>query len=144
MSDKEYEEYYKEIKDRDLAIEENYRDLVFGGIKTLVQENIEAFRYCWKYGDGEGGAILEAIEKELGLDALTNAKESIYRKKTISRTLSKAVFERDLYRCKHCGTHKDLSVDHIYPESKGGDLDMDNLQTLCRSCNSKKGVSCGE
>lgn len=63
-----------------------------------------------------------------------------YRKATISRSLSKAVFERDMYRCKKCGTHLDLSVDHIVPESKGGTLDMDNLQTLCRPCNSRKGA----
>lgn len=63
-----------------------------------------------------------------------------YRKAAISNALRKAVFERDLYRCKHCGTHLNLSVDHIVPESKGGTLDMSNLQTLCRPCNSKKGA----
>lgn len=49
------------------------------------------------------------------------------------------VWERDNFTCQHCGQRKDLAVDHIRPESKGGSLDMDNLQTLCRSCNSKKG-----
>ena len=42
------------------------------------------------------------------------------------------------YRCKHCSTHLDLSADHIKPESWGGETTLDNLQTLCRSCNSKK------
>ncbi|MCA1670595.1 MAG: HNH endonuclease [Thermomicrobia bacterium] len=54
--------------------------------------------------------------------------------------MQKRVWERDLYRCCECGTHLDLSVDHIIPESRGGNLDLDNLRTLCRSCNSRKGA----
>jgi hypothetical protein len=67
-------------------------------------------------------------------------RSDVYRKATIGASLRKAVFERDMYRCKHCSTHLDLSIDHIVPESKGGASDIDNLQTLCRPCNSRKGV----
>lgn len=61
------------------------------------------------------------------------------KKGVIPRALRKAVFERDGYRCKQCDGHVDLCADHIFPESKGGETTLDNLQTLCRSCNSKKG-----
>jgi len=50
------------------------------------------------------------------------------------------VWERDNFTCKICGSRKRLSVDHIIPESKGGELTMKNAQTLCRSCNSRKGA----
>lgn len=53
------------------------------------------------------------------------------------------MFERDKYRCVNCGTHLNLSIDHIHPFSKGGSDDESNLQTLCRSCNSSKGASTG-
>lgn len=62
------------------------------------------------------------------------------KKQVITRRIRKAVFERDAYRCRHCGTWYDLCVDHIIPESAGGTLDLDNLQTLCRRCNSIKGT----
>jgi hypothetical protein len=63
-----------------------------------------------------------------------------YRKKKIGNGLRTAVFERDAYRCRACGTHRDLRADHIVPESKGGPTTLDNLQTLCAPCNSRKGT----
>ena len=60
-------------------------------------------------------------------------------KEPIKPKMRKAVFERDGYRCKFCDSHKDLCADHIHPESKGGKGTLENLQTLCRTCNAKKG-----
>jgi len=50
------------------------------------------------------------------------------------------VWDRDGWQCVTCGTHKGLTVDHIVPVSKGGSDDLDNLQTMCGSCNSRKGA----
>lgn len=50
------------------------------------------------------------------------------------------VFERDGFRCVQCDTAEDLTIDHIYPKSLGGADTEDNLQTLCKSCNSRKGA----
>jgi hypothetical protein len=33
-----------------------------------------------------------------------------------------------------------LELDHIIPASKNGRLELSNLQTLCNSCNCRKGV----
>lgn len=49
------------------------------------------------------------------------------------------VYERDQYRCVECGTVADLTIDHIVPYSLGGPDTPDNLRTLCRPCNSRKG-----
>jgi 5-methylcytosine-specific restriction endonuclease McrA len=51
------------------------------------------------------------------------------------------VFERDNYTCQMCGSDQEwLECDHIKPVALGGSHEMDNLQTLCRSCNRKKGA----
>lgn len=62
-----------------------------------------------------------------------------FYREPIGWAMRKAVWERDEYRCKHCGTHIDLTCDHITPVSRGGETRLSNLQTLCRPCNSRKG-----
>jgi 5-methylcytosine-specific restriction protein A len=41
--------------------------------------------------------------------------------------------------CSRCGSTDDLTADHIVPLSAGGESVIENMQTLCRSCNSRKG-----
>lgn len=58
----------------------------------------------------------------------------------IPDSVRRAVYARDGHACLHCGTTERLSLDHIYPYSLGGEDTIENLQTLCRPCNSRKGV----
>ncbi|AYL16392.1 HNH endonuclease [Pseudomonas syringae pv. actinidiae] len=64
------------------------------------------------------------------------------KKKPIPSDLRAQVFERDGYECLRCGcaARLRLRADHVIPESRGGEASMANLQTLCMSCNSWKGV----
>lgn len=48
------------------------------------------------------------------------------------------VYQRDQWRCVRCGCAEDLVIDHKWPFSKGGTNALDNLQTLCKSCNLAK------
>ncbi len=64
------------------------------------------------------------------------------------------VFNKFNYRCANCTYNNEqhiidygqrLHLDHIIPVSLGGGNSIDNLQLLCRSCNSSKGNSlCSE
>lgn len=104
---------------------------------------IEDAHHIKAWGDGNCGSMIaylvESLKKK-GLYAEPEKSSQGYRKKQIGNVLRTSILERDAYRCKACGGWKDLCVDHIIPESKGGSLDHENLQTLCRSCNSKKGA----
>nr|WP_256595410.1 MULTISPECIES: HNH endonuclease [Pseudomonas] len=64
------------------------------------------------------------------------------KKKPIPASLRARVFARDGGVCLRCGCSAParLRADHVIPESKGGVASMANLQTLCMSCNSWKGV----
>ncbi len=48
------------------------------------------------------------------------------------------IFKRDGYCCLKCYSPENLTLDHISPVSKGGENKIQNLQTLCKSCNSRK------
>ncbi len=44
--------------------------------------------------------------------------------------------------CWYCGKEMEplkLTKDHVFPRSKGGDNDMDNIIMVCKTCNSSKG-----
>lgn len=62
------------------------------------------------------------------------------RTRAVSSQTRREVFERDGYVCAYCGSTEDLQIDHIYPWSKGGTHDLNNLQVLCRPCNIHKGA----
>lgn len=61
-------------------------------------------------------------------------------KQAIPQWLRERVFERDGGKCVNCQSEVGLEVDHVHPESKGGTLAFDNLQTLCKPCNVRKGA----
>ena len=48
------------------------------------------------------------------------------------------VRKRDGHRCLCCGTKHRLQIDHINPKYYGGEHSLDNLQTLCDTCNREK------
>lgn len=60
-------------------------------------------------------------------------------KRNASFSLKQLILKRDGYRCRNCSSEENLSIDHIIPWSFGGRTEYDNLQILCRSCNSRKG-----
>lgn len=134
------------------------------GIKTSVQalakktrqsvrsvkyqlKQMRSFGWLVQVGAGIGGGRGSVKEYEIASSWVTGVwvtypqpASKKFKKSVIPRRLAKSVFERDAYRCKHCDGHIDLACDHIIPESKGGLTVFENLQTLCRPCNSRKGT----
>lgn len=82
------------------------------------------------------------IERRLQASAITAHAAPLLAPKRvpIQETLRWRIFQRDGMRCKVCGATSRLTVDHIHPVVLGGTNDESNLQTLCRSCNSRKGA----
>lgn len=61
--------------------------------------------------------------------------------RNINLKLRFTVLQRDCFRCCSCGASPaknpeiELHIDHIIPWSKGGETELENLQTLCSKCN---------
>ena len=66
----------------------------------------------------------------------TNSRTQ-YKREIYAWRLS--VFKRDFYKCKHCGSKKQLEAHHIIEWSKSVELrfDIDNGLTLCINCHGK-------
>ena len=43
--------------------------------------------------------------------------------------------EKNINKCKWCGTANNLVLDHIIPVYDGGGFERTNAQTLCQPCN---------
>ena len=61
-------------------------------------------------------------------------KSDRQKRSYVSSKIRTAVLERDHHRCLACGSQDNLTVAHITPISRGGNSEIDNLQTLCVSC----------
>lgn len=114
-------------------------------LDLALEQIAKDLQWYWGWSDGEGGYVLEKLRQkvlEAGYRWPHDPRPSAFIKKKakISRNLSKAVFERDGYRCVTCNGYIDLCCDHIVAESKGGPTTLENLQTMCRPCNGRKGA----
>lgn len=62
-----------------------------------------------------------------------------YKNRSLSR---KNILLRDHSSCQYCGKHlppSELTLDHVYPRSRGGESTWDNLVACCKRCNHRKG-----
>jgi hypothetical protein len=92
----------------------------------------------------ESDSKTEAREPTAG--SAMNAEPRLKRRtpRTVNWRLRFLVLRRDGFRCKACGASParepgiDLDVDHVVPWSEGGETILENLQSLCRTCNGGK------
>jgi 5-methylcytosine-specific restriction endonuclease McrA len=51
------------------------------------------------------------------------------------------IFKRDRYTCQYCGAQPgptELTIDHVFPKSRGGASNWQNILLACVECNAKK------
>ena len=102
---------------------------------TVVERKNEKF---------DAQKILSLIERLLEKSGDFYLNEDIWQsicrveRGKVTNKIRFAVYARDGYRCRKCGSTQDLEIDHIFPISKGGKSNFENLQTLCHWCNLQK------
>jgi 5-methylcytosine-specific restriction endonuclease McrA len=67
---------------------------------------------------------------------------NVRRRREASGMKRMRIYIRDKYRCQYCGDRKnpaELTLDHIFPRSRGGDNSPLNIVSACLACNNRKG-----
>lgn len=128
----------KENYNRALVIDSNY-------MARSIISSARAFVICYK---GNAEVIAEHPESfNLGDTDVEIMKPSIIRVfNTMPMMFNKValtrenIYKRDNYTCVYCGNEnkKELTLDHVYPKSKGGPNSWSNLVTACKTCNNEK------
>jgi 5-methylcytosine-specific restriction endonuclease McrA len=104
-----------------------------------------------KYLKSDKGKLTQAKYNKTDKGKLNIARKNHNKRNWKSKTINNlTINEKNIilflqnYRCiGDCGRYFDKmepTIDHIVPLSKSGDLIKENVQYLCQSCNSKKGI----
>lgn len=109
--------------------------------------------YYNKYKDNKyDPKVLEQKLQELIDDDDVTSKPGIYEYlldgqerhlniRAFSKSMKRAVYERQGGICPHCKKHfeiEEMEADHIKPWHEGGKTALDNCQMLCKDCNRRK------
>jgi 5-methylcytosine-specific restriction endonuclease McrA len=114
-------------------------------IKVAINlTNVNGVNRDRKYNYFDSNEIKRVIERLSRKNGIFFTDEEVWRsicrveRGKVTNKVRFAVYNRDGNRCRRCGSPCDLEVDHIYPISKGGKSNFNNLQTLCHTCNALK------
>lgn len=93
----------------------------------------------WEWAEDRGYRVLNPPIGRYGKPAF----RIVVPQSDVPIAIRRAVYARDGHICQICGATEDLTLDHIWPQSLGGEHTLENLRVLCRSCNSAKGARVG-
>jgi|GEM_PF-3021874 len=92
---------------------------------------------------------LEKVDCTINTETIDKFHLKINRRISNKKYKRKTLYKRQSGKCACCGKHLHinpdgdsdtyLTLDHIFPASRGGSNNLRNLQGLCNGCNAKKG-----
>ena len=136
----------KQSKILDKLFEKASKDFFKKQIKELVETNPKYYGSSFYFGDGSIEGDNDLINKYFFKYFAHKHIEfgSYIKRRSFTRKERQYIFQRDNYTCQICGYISPqgwfLEIDHIHPFRYGGSNRPDNLQTLCETCNRRKGA----
>ncbi|HLL14355.1 MAG TPA: HNH endonuclease [Pyrinomonadaceae bacterium] len=129
------------INGRVLLLNQTYEAL---GTVGVARAMVMLFNNSVTVEEWDGDRVLRTPRDEYPVPSVVRRKTyiNVRRRREASGMKRLRIYIRDKYRCQYCGERKlpaVLTLDHIYPRSRGGDNSPVNIVTACLDCNNRKG-----
>ncbi len=92
--------------------------------------------------EAEYDDVVHSVSSSMRVPAVIRLRKYVkvvYERITYVSYTKRNVHLRDNYICQYCGDkQKELTIDHVIPESRGGLTTWENTASACADCNYKK------
>ncbi len=119
-----------------LVLNQDYRALT---ITSVQRATVLVLLQKAELVEAESGRFIRSPNLSVPWPSIVRLKMYVrvpYKKIMLTR---KNVLRRDHHRCQYCGSKDQLTIDHVFPKSRGGRDTWENLVAACVPCNNRKG-----
>ncbi len=103
--------------------------------RAEIYTNMEGQRSVW------AGAYFVTTRTKFEVPATLKLVERVNRKWKAPRFRKKVLFNRDGWKCQYCSAKllwNTATIEHVHPQSRGGQTTWMNCVAACKPCNRKK------
>jgi 5-methylcytosine-specific restriction endonuclease McrA len=129
------------LNNRVLLLNQTYEPL---GTVSVARAIVMVWKNTVTVEEFDGERVLRTAREEFPVPSVVRRREyiNVRRRRQASGMKRLRIYMRDKFRCQYCGDKKnaaELTLDHIFPRSRGGDNSPVNIVTACLRCNNRKG-----
>ena len=129
------------LNGRVLLLNQTYEPL---GTVSVPRAVIMVWKNTVSVEEWDGSRVLRTPHAEFPVPSVIRRRTyiNVRRRREASGMKRLRIYMRDKFRCQYCGekrTPAELTLDHIFPRSRGGDNTPVNIVAACLRCNNRKG-----
>ena len=129
------------LNGRVLLLNQTYEPL---GTVSVARAIIMVFKNSVTVEEWDGERVLRSAREEFPVPSVIRRRTyvNVRQRRQASGMKRLRIYIRDKFRCQYCGEKRSaahLTLDHIFPRSRGGDNSPINIVTACVACNTRKG-----
>jgi 5-methylcytosine-specific restriction endonuclease McrA len=129
------------INNRVLLLNQTYEPL---GTVSVARAIIMTLKETVTVEEWDDERVLHTTHDEYRVPSVVRRRTyiNVRRRREASGMKRLRIYMRDKFRCQYCGEKKppaELTLDHIFPRSRGGDNTPVNVVAACIGCNNRKG-----
>jgi 5-methylcytosine-specific restriction endonuclease McrA len=129
------------LNGRVLLLNQTYEPL---GTVSVPRAIIMVWKNTVMVEEWDGARVRRTPHDEFPVPSVIRRRSyiNVRRRREASGMKRLRIYMRDKFRCQYCGEKKspaELTLDHIFPRSRGGDNTPVNIVAACLRCNNRKG-----